>query len=444
MSSDVRDVLDLPKEPTVKHVAKKIKIDGPKRMEGMQRELYSLLGENTPPISITDNKFRDKPNWRQKATPWTWSAFKNRARTDDLTLYHWVRGTQAEDEEYSFAKLNQKIQVPQFDRTDYEEALTDARWTYEETRYLFDLCRDYDLRWVVVHDRYNWKKEDGDDSMPVDETTDGRTIEDVKERYYSVCRALLKLSHTRAGTTLSPADEDVYKQMKFSKENELKRKAHLEKLLTRSPAEVAEEEALVIESRKLEAAAEQMLKERAEILRLLDAPQASGSIAQYQVSQGLAQLTTSLLTTEKTRKRRDSGQSTPDLVQTESPTAAPALSTKVVKPEQPKKTAATAVAQLVQKKLSAKEEAAFGITYHEKLTPGVYLRSTKMVTLKQAIAQKVSGALNEMGLPSKPVMATAKVCAKFESLQQSIRVLLEAKRQLDKLDTEVKILRVQQ
>lgn len=72
--------------------------------------------------------------------------------------------------------------------------------------------------------------------------------------------------------TVGQAEDEMYRQMKYSKESEVKRKEHLECLLARSPAEIAEEEALVLESRKLEAAAEMMLLERAEILKILDAP----------------------------------------------------------------------------------------------------------------------------------------------------------------------------
>jgi DNA methyltransferase 1-associated protein 1 len=233
------------------------------------------------------------------------------------------------------------------------------------------------------------------------------------------------------------------KQMKFSKENELKRKAHLEKLLARNPGEVAEEEALVIESRKLEAAAERMLQERQELLRLLDSPQSTASVSQYQTSQGLAQLTQQLLTTDKTRKQQrkdNSGSSTPSASGSSVPVSSAVVTAKK---QDVKKNNVAVVAQVIQKKLSAKEEAAFGISYHDRLTPGVYIRSTRIASLKSSLQQKAQGIMQELGLPSRPVMPTAKVCAKFDSLQHSIGVLLEAKRQEDKLETELRILRSQ-
>jgi DNA methyltransferase 1-associated protein 1 len=335
---------------------------------------------------------------------------------------------------------------------------TDNWWSYNETKYLFDLCRDYDLRWLIIHDRYTYIPKEGEydgwatakdnDVKEEDEDRESkeegrlRGLEDLKSRYYDVCRSLLMLRQ-KHGDTLSPVEEDLMKQMKFSKENELKRKAHLEKLLARNPGEVAEEEALVIESRKLEAAAERMLQERQELLRLLDSPQSTASVSQYQTSQGLAQLTQQLLTTDKTRKQQrkdNSGSSTPSASGSSVPVSSAVVTAKK---QDVKKNNVGVVAQVIQKKLSAKEEAAFGISYHDRLTPGVYIRSTRIASLKSSLQQKAQGIMQELGLPSRPVMPTAKVCAKFDSLQHSIGVLLEAKRQEDKLETELRILRSQ-
>lgn len=444
----------------------------------MQRELYSLLGENTPPISVIQKKFRDKPNWRQKATPWLWSTFD---RGDGLKLRHWVKGTQpSENEEYSFAKFDKKLEIPEITLEEYDAEFKDAFWSFEETKYLFELCQDYDLRWTVIHDRYNYKsssvesdkdvemtdaaddksdnaekKSEDDKSDESDKSQDkkkskalinpeassaARGLEDLKARYFEVRRALLKIKQSESG--LSPDEEDQLKQMRFSKESERRRKDHLERLLSRSPAEIAEEEALVIESRKLEAAAERMLNERAEILRLLDAPQTTASIAQYSNSQGIAQLTNMLLT-DKSKKRKEEETPTPDAVSSAPTSASKSAQSTVVKAENTKKAAASAIAAVVQKKLSAREEAAFGISYHDKLTPGVQLRSSKVTTFKPVVMAKVTQVLGELGLTARPVMPTAKVCAKFDSLQHSIGVLLEAKKQADKLDAEIRVLRAQ-
>jgi len=32
----------------------------------------------------------------------------------------------------------------------------DKEWTKEETDYLFSFAKDYDTRWYIIHDRYNF------------------------------------------------------------------------------------------------------------------------------------------------------------------------------------------------------------------------------------------------------------------------------------------------
>ena len=45
-------------------------------------------------------------------------------------------------------------QVPTFDRAEYDKVLANEEWTFEETKLLCDLCKDFDTRFVIVHDRY--------------------------------------------------------------------------------------------------------------------------------------------------------------------------------------------------------------------------------------------------------------------------------------------------
>lgn len=542
--------------------------------DGMQRELYSLLGENTPPVVVFENRFKERPTWNKKAVPWSWASFSNPGRKDGLLLHHWIRGRhQHDNDEYMFAKFNQKLSIPQFAREDYDNILQDSDWTFEETRYLFDLCEEYDLRWIVIHDRYDFSANtysiakntiaETKESQKVDTDKNDstkkklnptesikpvlisnvdpgyRTIEDLKARFYDVGRKILKYRHSR-GETMGPGEDELYRQMKYSKESEVKRKEHLERLLSRSPAEIAEEEALVLESRKLEAAAEMMLLERAEILKILDAPTPTEKISEYQTSQGLSQLTNQLLA-EKNKKRRDQqplGSPTSDSpqhhtqsihqlqpqqlqAQISSPNIqqiqqqqqvqqvqkqqeqqqqelqeqkqkpqsqnsqsqpqqdasqkindeklsniSKSVKTEVVNPnnsvsvatakgtkksgnknkDSAKKgqlTGSNAIAAAIHHKLSSKEEAAYGLSYHDKLSAGVYLRSSKITSYKQTLQAKISQVLAELNISPRPVMPTAKVTAKFDSLQQSISVLLEAKKQADKLETEIRILRAQ-
>ena len=61
---------------------------------------------------------------------------------------------------------------------EYDRHLTHPAWDRAESALLFELCRRFDLRWPVIHDRF-----------PKGSTP--RTMEQLKERYYDMCRGLL-------------------------------------------------------------------------------------------------------------------------------------------------------------------------------------------------------------------------------------------------------------
>lgn len=74
----------------------------------------------------------------------------------------------------------------------------DKEWTKEETDYLFDVVREYDLRWYIIHDRYDYS---GGVPRALEVRLLGREIathpdfilsQDLKDRYYSVCRKLVR------------------------------------------------------------------------------------------------------------------------------------------------------------------------------------------------------------------------------------------------------------
>lgn len=67
--------------------------------------------------------------------------------------------------------------VMTFSQAEYDQHLKEDGWGREETLYLFDLMREYDLRFVVVADRYQYSH---------------RSIEELKDRYYTVCRRLVR------------------------------------------------------------------------------------------------------------------------------------------------------------------------------------------------------------------------------------------------------------
>ncbi|XP_057320061.1 DNA methyltransferase 1-associated protein 1 [Microplitis mediator] len=242
--ADVRDILDI-ESPAAgeltresifgnKKTVKKYDYKVPKRPEGMHREVFALLcKDNTdvPPIYPTDTgkgykQARAKLGMK-KVRPWKWTPFTNPARTDGAVFHHWRRVAD-NTKEYPFAKFNKKIPVPSYSNTEYNQHLAANGWTRAETDHLFDLCRRFDLRFIVIQDRWDRSK------FPP------RTVEDLKERYYQVCGALTK--------SKSYSDK-IYV---FDADHEKRRKEQLKKLFERTPELVGEEQTLLTELRKIE------------------------------------------------------------------------------------------------------------------------------------------------------------------------------------------------
>ncbi|GAV55825.1 hypothetical protein ZYGR_0AY02180 [Zygosaccharomyces rouxii] len=468
-SSDILDVLNIQQKskshgnsvspPPTASASKASKAPRP-QVTGMQRELYNLLGENQPPIVVQPaSKFKNKLTTTSKPSPWTNAAFK---ANDHLNLHHWVKGSKElvgeEVKESSYTKFNIHLRIPTFDEETYRSFMNVSNnsneepvkkedsgspskddnddWEYQEVDYLFQLCRKYDLRWFVIQDRYNYGK--------------SRTLEELKEKFYKVCQQYF--------VSKSPNDP-LLSSLDFPKEKELERKKYLQRLLSRSAAEIAEEEALIVESRKFEMAAKKTLNERESLLRLLDSPNSDQSVSQYLTSQGMSQLYGSLLS-DKSRKRKHEStvpenpwmkrqqlfalqrqqlQQIQDKKQ-ESQDNNQLKKTKRQKQEMQtaiKRKAETVYAEHLLENFSADERKSLGVMAHgEKLPPGVYLRSSKISTFKPALQSKVAAMLQELGLSVRPAMPSYDVVQRHEELLKRIATLVDLKKHLDKLEAE--------
>jgi hypothetical protein len=84
-------------------------------------------------------------------------------------------------------------------------------------------------------------------------------------------------------------------------------------------------------------------------------------------------------------------------------------------------------------------EYVYGIAFPDKTTQGAQLRSAKLVISKPTIAVKVSNVFKEMGLSERLAMPTAPVCEQMEKLQGAIQLMLDAKKNVDRVDQELRI-----
>lgn len=136
--------------------------------------------------------------------------------------------------------------------------IVDNDWSKEETDYLFELCKKYDLRFPVIEDRYNYENKQ-------------RTMEDLKDRFYSIYR---KLILNGKGPTTGDYDRQVLaQQYAFDKSKEIERKNALIMLFNRKKEQVEEEEALLVEAKRIELNESKLAKERESLLNSLQLEQ---------------------------------------------------------------------------------------------------------------------------------------------------------------------------
>ncbi|KAG0310205.1 swr complex subunit [Dissophora globulifera] len=162
--NDVREIFQLKPSEQIRRVHKPEKKPGMSMSSahGISRELYGLIGNNVSTVAFNNPTYKPKLNVSKKAVNWTWRPFMNPSRDDDMILHHWEKTRTDPNEEYRFYKFNKAINLNEFTSDEYTSHLQDSDWSLEETNYLWDLCRRFDLRWVVIQDRYEWPPREQD------------------------------------------------------------------------------------------------------------------------------------------------------------------------------------------------------------------------------------------------------------------------------------------
>ncbi|XP_068658559.1 SWR1-complex protein 4 [Aristolochia californica] len=245
---DAKDILGLPKTPFPSSQEKKPRTqkDSQRKPDGVSREVYALTGGLAPLMpSLDASHLKRRSQSDNEKITWQWLPFTSSARTDNLQLYHWVRVVNGVPPtgDYSFAKYNKSVDILKYTDEEYEKYMTDPMWTKEETDQLFDLCERFDLRFIVIADRF-----------PSD-----RSVEELKSRYYAVSRALLVARALSAGDVSGhPLVKEPYN---FTQEVERKRLLSSvlsqTKLQERKDAEILVEAKRITESRLIAKAAEE-------------------------------------------------------------------------------------------------------------------------------------------------------------------------------------------
>ncbi|KAH8741536.1 DNMAP1 like Myb domain [Cryptosporidium ryanae] len=187
----------------------------------IQREENPFVSVNKDMVSIPITTSIATSGKQKQTSKWEWSKFKNSARNDSLLLFHWAKrlGPQSDSDipnaeasnssvsinnsetlissasegtsqkesfnnYYYFSKFNRHPMVYSFKSDQYNKHLKDidSDWSEEDTNLLFELCKEYDLRFIVIHDRY----------FPPSGIQ--RSLEQLKQRYYSISKKLVEAS----------------------------------------------------------------------------------------------------------------------------------------------------------------------------------------------------------------------------------------------------------
>ncbi|KAF3776797.1 SWR1-complex protein 4 [Nymphaea thermarum] len=217
--ADAKDILGIPKTgfPAVQEKKPRPPKEPQRKPDGVSREVYALTGGMPPLMPTIDVSHlkRRAPVDREKIT-WQWLPFTSSARKDNLQLFHWVKVANGVPPtgDYAFAKYNKHVDIIKYTDEEYEKYLTDPDWTKEETDQLFDLCDQFDLRFIVVADRF----------------PTSRSVEELKSRYYAVSRALVIAKAPNAGDVSGhPLVKDPY-----NVNQEVERKRALSTVLTQT------------------------------------------------------------------------------------------------------------------------------------------------------------------------------------------------------------------
>ncbi|GBB87898.1 hypothetical protein RclHR1_01440013 [Rhizophagus clarus] len=383
------------KERKEKKIEKKTFKDTP-----VSRELSALVGHHVSVAFERATALKAKPNLHKTVGKWISTKYINPARNDDLMLSHWVKEN-TEEEAINFAEYNKTVDVLEYTEEEYEKYLKDRDWDKDETDYLFDLCRKYDIRWTIIHDRYDWKDKN-------------RTMEDLRDRYYSVNKKILQVRPTTPGSANQTDKGQLIALNSYDKAKEEKRKIMLLNLYSRTKEQIEEEEALQEISDRIQANEKKFIREREALMK------------QFTVE----------MVQPKRKKSLLSGPTTPTIEASGS-----GFHNTTDLPKKNRRTSASSVGSVAVEAHSPKEIHTPIVSKKEKLNPGVLVRSQKIPIPKQALLLKVHKALQEFGLGPRPTMPTENVCSKFTELQKMTQNLLDLKKQVDKQEHELKIKR---
>eukprot|EP00249_Psilotum_nudum_P011963 c23493_g2_i1 orf=562-1953(+) len=383
--ADAKDILGLPKAPLGVGSEKRTRApkETPKKPDGVSREVYALTGGLPPVMPALDSAGVKKRQSSGKKISWQWLPFTSSARTDNLQLYHWVRIVDGSPPtgDYYFAKFNKAVDVIHYTDEEYNRYLHDPNWTRQETDQLFDLCEQYDLRFIVIADRFH----------------PPRSVEELKNRYYSGAKAIIL---ARATSTEDVAHHTLVKDS-YNMAHEVERKRALGILLSQSRQQERDDAEVLAEAKRI---SEARLFAKGGEEAAVSLPVSGDAVNEDMIEKA-----------PSTPARPGS----PSPVHPPRPSAATAsIVTHIVTPSGPKLPRvylrATMLLQMV----------------HATVPAG-----------GARISKRVDQMLEELGVPTKPKVPTQMVCTEHLELRKEVLMMLNLQKQVQWKESELSMLR---
>ncbi|XP_072938527.1 DNA methyltransferase 1-associated protein 1 [Epargyreus clarus] len=419
--ADILDILDI-EQPGAAEITRESIIHGDRnkkkyvtakavrRPEGMHREVFALLyndNKDLPPLmpTVTGNAYKSTKAklGMRKARKWVWAPFTNPARKDNAVFHHWKR-TSDETKEYPFAQFNKQVSIPSYSESEYNQYLKSEDWSQAETDHLMDLCQRFDLRFIVIHDR--WDRAAFRD----------RSVEDLKERYYNICAILSKVKTNPWSNTVTLVNGEK-RTYHYDAEHERKRKEQLRRLFDRTQEQIEEEQMLLTELKKIEARKRERERKTQDLQKLISRADCGNGLPSSQVSVNMEGPNTPTSTSSSIARRHDR--------------------------------------KLHKKKLSTQQRPVravetvtvewSGIKFPEARGTGVWLRSQRM-KLPPGVGQRKTKAIEQelraMNIDITPTPTEA-ICKHFNELRSDLALALDLKNALASCEFELQALRHQ-
>ena len=176
--------------------------------------------------------------------------------SNGVHLLHWTEKQTLNEnqlQQNKFSKYNKPLEMLEYTMEEYNQILQDVDWKKEETDYLFSLCKEFDLRWAVIYDRYTFGKP--------------RSLVELRDRYNQVCRKLI--SSRVSMNSNDPHSKMELQKYTYDKYKDIQRRRNLEILYSRTAQQIYHEQVLYSELKKRQVYEQEWNSESKELVHML-------------------------------------------------------------------------------------------------------------------------------------------------------------------------------